>query len=536
MHALPLLLACCVFLGTARGWWIWFWASHPLLRLPCPLLSALQALERLDALAEGARGSDPEAAAFLQAALLRRLQDEEQSVVQAALGTRSLLAIPPTALLDALSSCLLRALCLARAGAGSKADRAAARGTAKKAVKVLSGPFVAAHPQHAQRVAPLLMAALLAGPSTRRLADAALQGARRLDHPLLAGLKDVHAVAAEAPPAPAPAKKTPKQAAAAAATAAEEAAREAAAAAAAGSKADAAAAQNLAVISALAAHVVGSPKAKSELQRMLCSDEGNGRLLQLLVANAAMALPGGEDVAAAMLSSPQQRPYARPQAHAASAAEDLSSEFGAEDNLPSPAALAALVEGGVSEEELEGLVLVTALRAVPAQALQSLGTSVSSEGEGRGFRSLGLGEGFAPIHVQRKHRCILRCQARCTSSLMSAKRAPTRASISPTGFVLCTLCHTRHSMPLRCPVSNTPVWAQQRLRTSPLTTPPSPSFPALAPHTHPINSTPSQVSNGRAATCCAVHVGPHPAVHAALQAARLRRARAAAAPAGGARG
>lgn len=76
--------------------------------LPCFL--ALQAVQRLDALASSAAAAGSEAGAVAGAALLRRLQDDSPAVVLAVLDAASLLVLPPAAVFDGLAGCFTRAL------------------------------------------------------------------------------------------------------------------------------------------------------------------------------------------------------------------------------------------------------------------------------------------------------------------------------------------------------------------------------------------------------------------------------------------
>lgn len=72
-------------------------------------------------------------------------------------------------------------------GDTKKATRKQAREVAKEALKQLSGPFCAAHPDYADRVALLVLGALPAAPAGRKLVPAALKAAMRTGHPLLQG-------------------------------------------------------------------------------------------------------------------------------------------------------------------------------------------------------------------------------------------------------------------------------------------------------------------------------------------------------------
>lgn len=133
-----LALLSAAFEGTARC---------PLMEAGTTVLLAAEApqeavrqlaVQRLDALVTSAAGS--EAAASAGAALLRRLQDDSPAVVQAVLNSASLMTLPRAALIDSLAGCFEGALQQAGDRATKKAQRADARGVARKVLKLLAGP------------------------------------------------------------------------------------------------------------------------------------------------------------------------------------------------------------------------------------------------------------------------------------------------------------------------------------------------------------------------------------------------------------
>lgn len=205
----------------------------------------LQALRELDAAARGPDASE-ETRLFLQGALLRRLQDEDQGVVATVLGLPSLLHLPAAALYEALTGSLAASTEVIHQHA-READKSAARAAARQvrpplpssahyglqhipsslcgwhnhmsiaqlcrpdisgagphtvgthtptthcvgmlvqALQVLAGDFVAGHSSYRERVAGVLLDHLLSLPAARKLATTAAKLAKRLDHPLLNG-------------------------------------------------------------------------------------------------------------------------------------------------------------------------------------------------------------------------------------------------------------------------------------------------------------------------------------------------------------
>lgn len=143
------------------------------------------ALEKLDALAE----KDPEALNLLLGSLVRRLTDENASVVQTALSLRSMSKLPPAAVLESLSLTLSSSLGSALKPVTKKANRADARGVAIKILRFLAGSFVRDSPEKRESVAEQLLTAIFAAPHTRRVAFTAVECASSIGHPLMDGLK-----------------------------------------------------------------------------------------------------------------------------------------------------------------------------------------------------------------------------------------------------------------------------------------------------------------------------------------------------------
>ncbi|KAK9810295.1 hypothetical protein WJX72_008160 [[Myrmecia] bisecta] len=145
------------------------------------------ALQRLDAEAASGQASS-DLVAFVHAALLRRLIDDDPAVVSTALQSPSLLSVPASALCDALQGCLNRLADLL-AEPTSIADAAIARAAAKQAIKLLAGPFLAEHSSFSGKVAQQLLEHLMVLPHGRKVATAALRAAAKVDHPLFAELQ-----------------------------------------------------------------------------------------------------------------------------------------------------------------------------------------------------------------------------------------------------------------------------------------------------------------------------------------------------------
>ncbi|KAL4423978.1 hypothetical protein ABPG75_001279 [Micractinium tetrahymenae] len=347
-----------------------------LLAAEAPAVAVRQlAVQRLDAIVASAAGS--EAAAAPGAALLRRLQDDCPAVVQAVLGCASLRQLPQAALVDGLAACFDRALQQAGERSARKAQRAEARGVARKALKLLTGPVLAGAPQLLTRVQPLVLSALLVGAACgRKVVATAVKAARRLDSALLAGLQGLQLPQNEADGQEQEAagkgskgKKGGKKAAAA------EAAQEASAAAAAAERRRSAAdaAYNARVVAALASQAASSPAAAAELCQLLSSrgsgESGAARAepLLLLAAHAAVHA-GGEGTApvAAALLRQLQAP-----AGAFQPAEVLPKECFDASGVPTPA---FLERGACSADALLSTALLAALRGAPWQTLAPHGS------------------------------------------------------------------------------------------------------------------------------------------------------------------
>lgn len=149
------------------------------------------ALEKLDTLAE----KDSEALNVLMGSLVRRLTDENASVVQTALSLKSMSKLPPAAVFECLSLTLSSSLTSALKPITKKANRADARGIAIKILKYLAGSFIKDNPERREAIAEQLMTAMLAATHTRRVAFTAVECACSIDHPLMNGLKDAKILA-----------------------------------------------------------------------------------------------------------------------------------------------------------------------------------------------------------------------------------------------------------------------------------------------------------------------------------------------------
>lgn len=259
-----------------------------------------------------------------------------------------------------------------------KAQRAEARGVARKVLKLLGGPALAGAPQLLPRVLPLVLSALLVSPACgRKVVATAVKVARGLGSPLLAGLEGLQLPRDEAEGQQEETAGKGGKGKAAGKKAAAEAARDAAQAAAAAErrKAAAEAAYNARVVAALGAQAASSPAAAAEICQAL---EGTGsgepgaaaaRPLLLMAAHAAVHAGGeGATVVAAALLRQLRAP-----AGAFQPAEPLPKECFDASGVPTPAFLA---RGGHSADALLSSALLAALRQAPWQALAPHGTTV----------------------------------------------------------------------------------------------------------------------------------------------------------------
>ncbi|KAL4421861.1 hypothetical protein ABPG77_001343 [Micractinium sp. CCAP 211/92] len=371
-HQRVLAALSSAFEGTARSPLLEA-GTTVLLAAEAPAVAVRQlAVQRLDAIVAASPGS--EAAAAAGAALLRRLQDDSPAVVQAVLGCASLPQLPQAALVDALASCFDRAVQQAGERSAKKAQRAEARGVARKALKLLTGPALAGAPQLLPRVLPLVLSALLVSPACgRKVVATAVKAARGLDSPLLAGLQGLQLPqdAAEGQHEEAAGKAGKAKKGGKKAEAAQDAAQ--AAAAAKRRKAAADAAYNARVVAALGAQAAGSSAAAAELCQALDSS-GSGepgaagaRPLLLLAAHAAVhgRGEGAQAVAAALLRQ------LRASDGAFQPADPLPKECFDANGVPTAAFLA---RGGHSGGALLSSVQLEALREAPWQALAPSGT------------------------------------------------------------------------------------------------------------------------------------------------------------------
>lgn len=145
------------------------------------------ALEKLDAMADT---NNEEAEEVLRGALLRRLADDDLSVVEAALDTKALLRIPPTVLLQELSGCLNLCFDKTQIKDTSKKDRSAARKVAQKVVHMLLTSFVQKYPELSDDVVEMILPATLSAPRLRGVAQEMMELGCESDHVLLSALKE----------------------------------------------------------------------------------------------------------------------------------------------------------------------------------------------------------------------------------------------------------------------------------------------------------------------------------------------------------
>ena len=218
----------------------------------------------------------------------------------------------------------------------TKGGRAAARGVARKALKVLSGSFLAAHPDHQAQVLHVLVSALV---EVRwpKLWSTALKAARRMGAPLLTGLGAV---------------EDPKAA----------------------SGPEEAAALSRAVIQALASQASADREAAGFLMDCLASQGDNASML--LVLNAAVHSDGGAALAVLQLTAGGQW-----QVPAGRVLE--AGMFDSASGLPSLEWLAQMGPLRAEAADLLLNVMLSAVKAVPRQQLEEMAVEVSWSARGR---------------------------------------------------------------------------------------------------------------------------------------------------------
>lgn len=201
---------------------------------------------------------------------------------------------------------------------------------ARKALKTLAGPFLAAHPSQADRVLPLLLSSLVDS-TWHNLWTTAHKVACKLDHPLLLGLKQVAApTSLDAPGATAALSRT--------------------------------------AAAALASQATKSSEAATALQRLLLSRQGCTAAV-LLVACAAM-YGGCQGLALAILQQMVTGEW-----HCASGLEPVPLET--TDGLPPAEWMERVGSRQADVEELRLSATLAALQAGPGEELQRLGLQVS---------------------------------------------------------------------------------------------------------------------------------------------------------------
>jgi hypothetical protein len=256
----------------------------------------LLALERLGALAAASgAGNDAALDEFLQGALLRRLLDDDAAVVHAALDLMSsLVKLPSDALVDSLSKALqlaLQAACGTTGQTRTKAERAAARTTARKVLHVISGPFLVQYPSQSGDIVPLIMACLFLDGSAWRVQQTAIKAAKKLENdPLLSALSNIVVVIEDedaaqeglASPPTTSGKKAPRKRGKKATAAVEEDKKVI-------NKIEVYKTTTQSIIEALSSKVVKDEAACSALEKLIASGTPHGRLLLLTVAHHCLS-------------------------------------------------------------------------------------------------------------------------------------------------------------------------------------------------------------------------------------------------------
>lgn len=336
------------------------------------------ALEKLDELATSSNAAErdepkAEAALILKGVLVRRLADDHPGVVQTTLGLRSLLELPPAVLFDGLSACMNSALAAAVNASSKKSQRAAARGIARKVIKLLTGPIAEA--QHEtdsmSHVAELVLMGILAAPHTRKVASTALKRASKLKHPLLNALQEVVSATyggRESAGGVCTSKLSPKPKAAQR----QRMAGKLVASGSANGYDDAA--HNTAVVMALAFQSARDADARKALERLLGSREPRVRALALVVANVAMRLEGGSELAMCVL---RRFDMMSSQSKETTAKKVVQFSCDKTSGLAEGAALLALATGSLPADSIEPEVVLTAVHNLPAKAVHELSLRVS---------------------------------------------------------------------------------------------------------------------------------------------------------------
>jgi len=296
--------------------------------------------------------------------------------------------LPPTALLEGLSSCLSRAVATANRKQTKKSDRAAARGIAKKVVKVLVGPFAESHPSSIPQVAECILSVALAAPHTRKVALTATSRGSKLDHPLLRALGKVGNAGNRDPEPVAPVsprkgkKKGGSKTAPKRRVSGESHDKDGG-----GMKGFDDAAHNRAVMKALAESAATDDSAADSLSSLLFTSNPRMCAVALAAANAALKLGEGSKLAKGVL-----RRFAMPTNRGPVPFHTLMEAEGAHetaqntavvfesvdaDGLPTDASLEALARGKIGVADVEPWVVLTSLTVLPSGEIQKLGREVS---------------------------------------------------------------------------------------------------------------------------------------------------------------
>lgn len=252
---------------------------------------------------------------FIQASLLRRLQDDDPGVVQAALGVASLLELRPTALMEALKGCTLSALEKVSDASLSIGERSAAKGILRKVIHVVSGEeFLQTHLDHSRDCVPIVLSCLLM--TSSKLQSEAVAASVRLSthHPLLAAFKGLKAHSSNH------------------------------------------LTQGMSIVNALAQQAQRDARAMKEVEGLIVSGNALGRVLALAVASECLSsredfvLPLIEHLCKALLNSPAEEVELKEE-------KDLCQQ---------------VVQGHMSLAQVESMVLRRALTSLSTQHVQNL--------------------------------------------------------------------------------------------------------------------------------------------------------------------
>lgn len=349
------------------------------------------ALERLD---EMVRDENQAADEVLRGALLRRLADDDPTVVLTALNTSSLLNLPPSAIMHGCAECLYNALRAAQMKDARKRERAASRKVARKAVKVLMMSFLEKYPEHVEDVVEILLPASLSTMHARKVAEDVLKcAAAAFDrHVVLAALKEAREAmpvggqdAVEVPngrssddAGKSSRKSTSKKQKNKKSDASKEEMVTLSRA-----RGDDDGRHNREVIDALAKVAAKDEIARDVLIRFQNSVYSRTRVMSLAVSNVAMHMSGGEPLAFATVARFGNQDgtgsvWEARGVEEQNVAYEYSININPKSGMMDDMSVMGMASGKLQPYQLEPAVLLTALQVIPVDNLKDLGNAVST--------------------------------------------------------------------------------------------------------------------------------------------------------------